>query len=55
MPKLQKAMMLTDKGYSDLKKVIFACTLTTVSAVLPFGVLLQFIMELEPLSGGEVS
>ena len=56
MPRLQKAMMLTDKGYSDLKKAIVACTLTNVSAVLPFGVLLQFIMELiKPLSGGEVS
>ena len=28
MHKLQKAMMLTDKGYADLKKAIFACTLT---------------------------
>jgi ATP-binding cassette subfamily B protein len=49
-------MMLTDKGYSDLKKAIFACTLTNVSEVLPFSVLLQVIMELvKPLSGGEVS
>jgi ATP-binding cassette subfamily B protein len=56
MRKLQKAMMLTDKGYADLKKAIFACTLTNFSAILPFGVLLQFIMELlKPLSGGEVS
>ena len=56
MPKLQKAMMLTDKGYADLKQAIFACTLTNVSMVLPVSVLLQFIMELiKPLSGGEVS
>jgi ATP-binding cassette subfamily B protein len=49
-------MMLTDKGYSDLKKAVFACALTNVSNVLPFGVLLQFVMELvKPLSGGEVS
>ena len=56
MRKLQKAMILTDKGYTDLKQAIFACTLTNVSALLPVGVLLQFIMELiKPLSGGEVS
>jgi ATP-binding cassette subfamily B protein len=56
MLKLQKAMMLTDKGYADLKKAIFACTLTNVSMILPVSVFLQFIMELiKPFSGGEVS
>ncbi|MDR0370552.1 MAG: ABC transporter ATP-binding protein/permease [Prevotellaceae bacterium] len=56
MRKLQQAMMLTDKGSANLKKAIAACTLTNFSAILPFAVLLQCIMELlKPLSGGEVS
>ncbi|MDR0662825.1 MAG: ABC transporter ATP-binding protein/permease [Spirochaetaceae bacterium] len=56
MSKLQEAMMLTDKGYGDLKKAIFACTLTNFSAILPAIVMMQFIMELvKPFSGGAVS
>ena len=55
MPKLQSAFMLTGKGYSDLKKAITACTLTNFSMMLPFGVMLQVIMELmQPLTGGEI-
>ncbi len=56
MPKLQAALMLTDKGYRDLKGAIAACTLTNFSMMLPFGVMLQVILELvKPLSGGTVS
>ncbi|MGI6176357.1 MAG: ABC transporter ATP-binding protein [Christensenellales bacterium] len=56
MPKLQHALMLTDKGYKDLKKAIAACTLSNFSLMLPFGVMLQVIMELiKPLTGGELS
>ncbi|HHU07919.1 MAG TPA: ABC transporter ATP-binding protein [Clostridiaceae bacterium] len=56
MPRLQNALMLTDKGYKDLKKAIAACTLTNFSLMLPFGVMLQVIMELiKPLTGGELS
>ena len=56
MPKLQNALMLTDKGYKDLKKAIAACTLSNFSLMLPFGVMLQVIMELiKPLTGGELS
>ena len=56
MPKLQSMLMLTDKGYKDLKKAIAACTLTNFSMMLPFGVMIQVILELiKPLSGGEIS
>ncbi len=56
MPKLQAAFMLTDKGYKDLKGAIAACTLTNFSMMLPFGVMIEVIMELiKPLSGGEIS
>lgn len=27
-PRLQEFLMLTDKGYKDLKQAIFACTLS---------------------------
>ncbi len=56
MPKLQKMFMLTDKGYMDLKGAIAACTLTNLSMMLPFGVMIQVIMELiKPLAGDEIS
>ncbi|HWS43125.1 MAG TPA: ABC transporter ATP-binding protein [Pseudoflavonifractor sp.] len=56
MPKLQAALMLTDQGYRDLKGAIAACTLTNFSMMLPFGVMIQVIMELiKPFSGGEIS
>lgn len=56
MPKLQEMLMLTDKGYKDLKSAIAACTLTNFSLMLPFGVMIQVIMELiRPLTGGEIS
>ncbi len=56
MPKLQRMLMLTDKGYKDLKGAIAACTLSNFAMMLPFGVMMQVIMELiKPLSGGEVS
>ncbi|MGI6238054.1 MAG: ABC transporter ATP-binding protein [Christensenellales bacterium] len=56
MPKLQAMFLLTDKGYKDLKGAIAACTLTNFSLMLPFGVMMQVIMELiRPLTGGEIS
>ena len=36
MSKLQKALFLSDKGYKDLKKAVFACTLTNLAMLLPF-------------------
>jgi len=48
--------MLTDKGYSDLKKAIAACTLTNLSLMLPFSVTIQLFVEiLKPLMGQEMS
>lgn len=53
---LQDAFMLTDKGYSDLKKGIAACTLTNFSMMLPFMVSIQLILEvIKPLYGEEIS
>ncbi len=55
-PKLQDALMLTDKGYKDLKKAIAACTLTNFSMILPFSVMILMIMEvIKPLNSGEIS
>jgi ATP-binding cassette subfamily B protein len=56
MPRLQDALMLTEKGYRDLKKAIAACTLTNFSMMLPTIVMIQVIMELiKPFTGGEIS
>ncbi|HHV11839.1 MAG TPA: ABC transporter ATP-binding protein [Clostridiales bacterium] len=56
LPRLQDALMLTDKGYKDLKKAIAACTLTNFAMMLPTIVMLQVIMELiKPFTGGEIS
>ena len=55
-PKLQEMLMLTDKGYQDLKKAIRACTLTNFSMMLPFSVMMRMIVEIiKPLQGGEMS
>ncbi len=56
LPRLQRALMLTDKGYRDLKKAIAACTLTNFSMMIPTVVMLQVIIELiNPFTGGEIS
>ena len=52
MRKLKDFLMLTDKGYKDLKKAVFACTLTNLSMMLPFFVTIQlFTQLLNPLLG----
>ena len=43
-PRLQDMLMLTDKGYKDLKGAIGACPLTNFSMMLPAVVLLQAIL-----------
>ncbi len=54
--KLQRALMLSDKGYRDLKKAIAACTLTNFSLMLPTMIMLGVIMELvNPFIGNEIS
>lgn len=53
---LKEKLMLTDKGYSDLKKAIAACILTNFSLILPFAVTIQIFAELlKPLMGEEIS
>ncbi|WP_077610413.1 ABC transporter ATP-binding protein [Clostridium sp. Marseille-P2415] len=52
----KKALMLTDKGYSDLKKAIAACTVTNLALMLPFAVTIQVFAELlKPLMAQEIS
>ena len=56
IPRLQDALMLTDKGYQDLKKAIAACTLTNFAMMIPFGFMIMMIMEvIKPLHGQEIS
>jgi ATP-binding cassette subfamily B protein len=56
MSKLQKALLLNDEGYKDLKKAAFACTLTNFSMIVPVIVLTGFVIEvLKPFSGETVS
>lgn len=53
---LQSALMLSDKGYKDLKKAIAACTLTNISMILPTIIMIQVIMELiKPFTKEEIS
>jgi ATP-binding cassette subfamily B protein IrtB len=56
MRNLKDFLMLTDKGYSDLKKAIAACTLTNLSLMLPSIVTVQLFIELfKPFTGQEIS
>ena len=43
MHKLKGFLMLTDKGYSDLKRAITACTITNLALMLPFAVTIQIL------------
>ena len=53
IPGIQDALMLTDKGYADLKKAIGACVITNFSMMIPAVVMIQVIIELiKPLTGG---
>ena len=54
IPWLQDSLMLTDKGYKDLKRAIFACTLTNFSMMIPAIVMIQVIVELIKPYNGEV-
>ncbi|SNS95541.1 ATP-binding cassette, subfamily B [Anaerovirgula multivorans] len=56
MLNLKEKLMLTHKGYSDLKKAIIACTITNLSLMLPFGITIQIFGELlKPFMGEEIS
>ena len=53
MSKLQKALFLSEKGYKDLKKAIFACTITNLAMLLPFCVTVMiFAKILAPIADG---
>jgi len=55
-PRLKKALLLTDKGYRDLKRAIAACTLTNFSLFIPAAVMMRVIIELiKPFSGEDIS
>ena len=55
MKRLKEALFLSDKGYSDLKKAIFACTLTNISMLLPFCITVMIFSELlNPFVGKEL-
>ncbi len=56
MAKLKEKLLLSDKGYSDLKKAITACTLTNIALLLPSMVACLLFWELlKPFTGEEVS
>ncbi|SHO53643.1 ABC transporter ATP-binding protein [Anaerocolumna xylanovorans] len=55
MHRLKSFLMLTDKGYADLKKAIGACTLSNLALMLPFIITIQiFAQLLKPLTGEAV-
>ena len=55
MKRLKEALFLSDKGYSDLKKAIFACTLTNITMLLPFCITVMIFSELlNPFVGKEL-
>ena len=56
MRKLQKYFLLTEQGYTDLKKGIVACTLTNLSMMLPFAGTIMMLSELiKPLFGNNIN
>ena len=56
MRKLQKYFLLSEQGYSDLKKGIIACTITNLSLMLPFAATVLLLKELlNPLFDQEIN
>ena len=52
MSKLKEKLMLSEKGYSDLKKAITACTITNIALLLPSMVACLLFWELlKPFTG----
>ena len=55
MRKLQEYFALSNQGFTDLKKGIFACTLTNLSMMLPFMATVMLITQLlNPLFNKEI-
>ena len=46
MNRLKEALLLSDKGYKDLKKAIVACTITNITMILPFMVTVMVFREI---------
>ena len=56
MSKLKEKLMLSEKGYSDLKKAITACTITNIALLLPSMVVCLIFWELlKPFTGEAIS
>ena len=56
MSKLKEKLMLSEKGYSDLKKAITACTITNIVLLLPSMVACLLFWELlKPFTGETIS
>ena len=56
VPYLQDNLMLTDKGYKDLKKATAACTLTNFAMMIPVVASLYMMIEIiKPLMGENIS
>ena len=56
MSKLKEKLMLSEKGYSDLKKAITACTITNIALLLPSMVACLLFGELlKPFTGETIS
>lgn len=56
MKRLKDKLLLSDKGYSDLKKAIFACTLTNLSIMFSSAISILLLHELlKPFIGEEIS
>ncbi len=52
MKRLKTLLLLSDKGYHDLKRAILACTMTNLALLLPVVISVGIFMEiLKPLSG----
>ena len=53
IPRLQRALALTDQGYRGLKRAIAACTLTNLALMVPFAItVMAFGVVLMRLTGG---
>lgn len=56
MKNLKQSLVLSDKGYKDLKKAILACTITNLTMILPFCITVMVFKEiLDSIVNGEMN
>lgn len=56
MKNLKQFLVLSDKGYKDLKKAIIACTITNLTMILPFCItVMVFKVILDSIVNGEMN